>query len=105
MHLRVLDIQYLHECINIELKIAGKVFNIISIALYRSPSQLQDTFEKFPKKFELNMDRLVQKKPFLVILIGDFNVKSENWFKSEVLEGILESISHHSLVYNNSLRN
>ena len=29
------------------------------------------------------MDRLVQKKPFLVILIGEFNAKSENWFKSD----------------------
>ena len=42
LRLRVLDIQYLHECINIELKIGNKLCYII--ALYRSPSQSQDEF-------------------------------------------------------------
>ena len=34
--LRVLNIQYLQECINFELNIGGKISNFIS--LYRSPS-------------------------------------------------------------------
>ena len=41
--LRVLDIQYLHECINFELKIGDKICNFV--ALYRSPSQTQDKFD------------------------------------------------------------
>ena len=80
MHLRVLDIQYLHECINIELKIGDKLCYII--ALYRSPNQSQDEFEKFSEKLELNLDSLVQNNPFLVVLIDDFNVKSKNWYKN-----------------------
>ena len=35
--LRVLDIQFLQECINFEIKVADKTCNFIS--LYRSPSQ------------------------------------------------------------------
>ena len=49
--LRVLDIQYLHECINFELKIGDKLCNFV--ALYRSPSHTQDEFEKFSDNLEL----------------------------------------------------
>ena len=62
LHLRVLDIHYVHECINIELKIGDKLCYII--ALYRSPSQSQDEFKKFSEKLELNLDSLVQNNPF-----------------------------------------
>ena len=86
LHLRVLDIQYLNECINTELKIGGKLCYII--ALYRSPNQSQDELEKFSEKLELNLDSLVQNNPFLVALTGDFNAKS-----------------HCSSVYNKLLRN
>ena len=41
--LQVLDIQYLHECINFELKTGDKICNFV--ALYRSTSQTQDEFE------------------------------------------------------------
>ena len=61
LHLRVLQIQYLHECINIELKIGDKLYN--SMALQRSPSQWQDSFAKFSEKLESNLDSLVQKIP------------------------------------------
>ena len=67
--LRVLDIQYLHECINFELKIGDKLCNFV--ALYRSPSQTQDELEKFSDNLELNLGTLSQKNPFLVVAIGD----------------------------------
>ena len=44
--LRVLDIQYLHECIDFELKTGDKLCNFV--AIYRSPSQTQNEFENFP---------------------------------------------------------
>ena len=74
--LRVLDIQYLDECINFELKIGDKLCNFV--ALYRSPSQTQDEFEKFSDNLELNLGTLSQKNPFLVVAIGDFNAKSKS---------------------------
>ena len=76
--LRVLSIQYLQECINFELIIGGKICNFIS--LYRSPSQTQDEFEKFIDNLELNLDILCQNNPFLIVLIGDLNAKSKNWY-------------------------
>ena len=67
--LRVLSIQYLQECINFELNIGGNICNFIS--LYRSPSQ------------ELNLETLCQNNPFLILLIGDLNAKSKNWFSHD----------------------
>ena len=46
--LRVLNISYLKEYLNFELKIGNKSCNFI--ALYRSPSQSQDNFETFLHK-------------------------------------------------------
>ena len=49
--LKVLDIQFLNECINLELSIGGKVCNFL--CLYRSPCQTPDTFETFAANLEL----------------------------------------------------
>ena len=73
--------QYFPECFNIELKIENKVCYIIG--LYRSPSQSQYEFERFSEKLKLKLDRLLQNNPLLVVLIGDFNVKSKNWYKND----------------------
>ena len=76
--LRVLNIHYLQEFISFELKIGDKLCNFIF--LYRSPSQTQDEFEKFLENLERNLDCLFQSKPFLSLVIGDFNIKSSNWY-------------------------
>ena len=47
LHLKVIDVSYLQECINFEAKIANKTCNFVS--LYRSPSQTKDEFEYFIK--------------------------------------------------------
>ena len=75
---RVLSIQYLQECINFKLNIGGKICNFIS--LYISPNQTQDEFEKFIDNLELNLETLCQNNPFLIVLIGDLNAKSKNWY-------------------------
>ena len=77
----VLSIQYLQECINFELNIGGKICNFIS--LYRSPSQTQDEFKKFIDKLELNLKTLCQNNPFVIVLIGDLNAKSRNWYSHD----------------------
>ena len=93
----------MHECINIELKIGHKLCYII--ALYRSPSQLQDEFEKFSEKLELNLDSLVQNNPFLVVLIGHFNAKSKNWYKHDkcsfegnIIENVTSQFGLHQVI-------
>ena len=68
--LKILNIQYLHECINFEIRIGGKLCRFVS--LYRSPSQLQDDFESFANNFELNIDAAAANTTFLTVVFGDF---------------------------------
>ena len=73
--LRVINVNYLNECIRFELKIGEKLCSFIS--LYRSPSQKQDEFDKFRNDLELNLDLAIQNNPYLVVILGDINVKSK----------------------------
>ena len=76
--LKVLDIQLLQECINFEIKIADKTCNFIS--LYRSPSQSKDEFESFADNLELNLDSIVHRNPYLIVVLGDFNAQTKGWY-------------------------
>ena len=78
---RLLNIQYLEECINVEISLAGKACNFIS--LYRSPSKSHDIFETFFDNLELNLDTIANKNPFLIVILGDVNAKSSNWYKHD----------------------
>ena len=71
--LKVIDIQFLNECINFEIRIGGKLCSFL--CLYRSPSQTRDIFETFADNFELTLDTIVNKNPFLTVALGDFNAK------------------------------
>ena len=68
----------MQESICLELLIGDKTCNCLS--LYRFPCQRQDDFETFTENIELNLENFVQRNPFLVVAIGDFNGKSSNWF-------------------------
>ena len=95
LSLRILNIQYLQENICFELIIGDKTCNFLS--LYRSPSQSQD-FETFTEDLELNLENLVQKDPFLVVAMGDFNAKSSNWFcqdKTNFEGDAIENLTSH----------
>ena len=79
--LNFLNIQYLHECINFEIKIGGKLCRFVS--LYHSPGQSQDNFESFAHNLELNIDTATANNTLLTVVLGDFNAKSSLWFKSD----------------------
>ena len=66
---------------NFEISFGGKICNFIS--LYRSPSQLSETFEDLADNFELNLDKIANKSPYLLVVLGDFNVISSNWYKHD----------------------
>ena len=92
--LRIININYLNECVRFELMVGDTLCNFI--ALYRSPSQSQDQFKSFRENLELNLESAVQNNPFLVVLLGDFNAKSSNWSKNDITttEGkVIENIS------------
>ena len=66
---------------NFEIGIDGKVRNFL--CLHRSLSQTRDIFEIFADNFELILDALVNKNPFLIVALRDFNAEATNWYKSD----------------------
>ena len=76
--IRILSISMLHECINLEITVDGKLCSLIS--LYRSSSKNMEEFETFVKNLELNLEFTFNKNPYLTIVIADFNAKSQNWY-------------------------
>ena len=84
---RVINLKYLQESTSFELRIGGKCCRFS--CPYRSPSQTQDGFETFWKNFELTLDKIHENNPFMTIVLGDFNAKSNNWCKADItsLEG------------------
>ena len=60
--LKVLDIQFLNECINFEINIGRKMCNFL--CLYRSPSQKRNIFETFANNLELTLNTLTKRIPF-----------------------------------------
>ena len=100
---KVINIQYLQEYINFEMKIGDKLCNFI--ALYRSPSQSQNEFEIFTKNLEPNLDTISANNPFLIVFLDDVNVKSNLWYKNEKttnkgskIDGIASQFGLHQLI-------
>ena len=77
--MEILDITYLQECVVSQVLIANKLCNFIF--LYRSLRQPTDTFDQFAENLELILDEVANHNSFLIIVLGDFNVKSEKWYK------------------------
>ena len=80
--LKLIDIQFLNERINFEIRIGGKLCSFL--CLYRSPSQTQDTFETFFDNFQLTRDAIINKNSFLIDALADFKGKTTNWFKNNI---------------------
>ena len=57
--IKLIDVKYLHESLNFELRIGGRICKFLS--LYRSPSQDKDDFETFMENLELNFDHTAEK--------------------------------------------
>ena len=50
--------------------------NCVAFFVYiRSPSQTWDIFETFADNFELTLDTIINKNPFLIVALGDKNNK------------------------------
>ena len=80
--IKLIDIKYLNESLNFELRIGGKICKFLS--LYRSPSQNKDDdFETFLENLELNIDHMAEKSPFMMVVLVNFNVKSKSWYTND----------------------
>ena len=79
--LRIININYLKECLRFQLKIGDKPSSFISLC--RSPSQTEDEFETFTDNLELFLVLAVQSNTYLVVVIDSFNAKSKNWYEQD----------------------
>ena len=79
--IKMLNINYLQECICFDLKIGTKLCTIMS--LYKSPSQSPNEFEIFLNKLNLTMESITEENPFLTAAIGDFNKRLLKWWTDD----------------------
>ena len=63
------------------IKLGDKICDFAS--LYGSPNQSKDDFENFCNNFELTLDVVSVTNLFLIVAIGDFNVKSSNQYAGD----------------------
>ena len=71
--LKVTGVRLSEECIAFNLIINNKLCSFV--ALYRSVSQSQDDFATFSENFEMTLDLVSEKNPFLLVALGNFNAK------------------------------
>ena len=50
------------------------------ISLYRCPSQIADEFDLFMLNLKSMLSDISNRTPHFVLIPGDFNAKSRNWF-------------------------
>ena len=77
--MKIIGVSYLQECIKFKVKIGDKKYNFVS--LYRSPSQTKNEFEI--KNLELNLEHIANKYPFLIVVLGGFNVRMQGWYQND----------------------
>ena len=76
------EVKNLNECVIFEVSIKNKRGYVVS--LYRSPSQTQDEFDIFLVSFEQLNGDIIAKNPLFVLIAGDFNVRSTNWWENDL---------------------
>ena len=76
------DLVTLPECVVCEIQLSKKKY--FFVVLYRSPSQNQNEFDNFTMNFELLLSKLHAENPFCVIVTGDFNCRSTQWWENDI---------------------
>ena len=86
--LKLIGGRLLDECIAVHLIISNKLCSFV--ALYKTPSLFQDDFATFSDNFEMTLDLVSKKNPFLLVVLGDFSAKLSQWHDkdSSTFEGI-----------------
>ena len=76
------DLVTLPECIVYEIQLNRKKY--FFAVVYRSPSQDQSQFDNFTISFELMLSKMHAENPFCVIITGDFNCRSTQWWDNDI---------------------
>ena len=75
------DLVTLPECIVYEIQLHRKKY--FFAVIYRSPSQGPEEFDNFAINFELMLSKMRAENPFCVIITGDFNCRSTQWWEND----------------------
>ena len=76
------DLELLQEMVVSEIHIERK--KIILVAIYRIPSQNNEQFGNFCDRLQLVITRIRRERPRALILTGDFNCRSSQWWEEDV---------------------
>ena len=76
------DLVTLPECVVCEIQLKRKKY--FFVVVYRSPSQNQGEFENFTLNFELLLSKIHAENPFCVVITGDFNCRSTQWWAKDI---------------------
>ena len=97
------DLVTLPECIVYEIQLNRKKY--FFTVIYRSPSQDQSEFDNFTINFELMLSKMHAENPFSVIITGDFNCRSAQWWKDDIennegkhFESLTSDLGLHQLI-------
>ena len=82
--IRIVNTSYLQECLLLEVVWKKTHKRILVSVVYRSPSQNREEFENFLLKFEKLLDDVRDQKPFLSVILGDFNARSKSWYNGDI---------------------
>ena len=82
LHKNRLDLATLPECVVCEVQLDKKKY--FFTILYRSSSQSQLEFQDLTNNFELMLSKMSGKNPYCVIITGDFNCRSTNWWEDDI---------------------
>ena len=97
------DLVTLPECIVCEIQLNRKKY--FFVVVYRSPSQDQGQFDNFMINFELMLSKMHAENPYCVIITGDFNCRSTQWWENNIennegklFEPLTADIGLHQLI-------
>ena len=79
---RVKNLEILDEAIVCQISIKRK--NVYFLVVYRSPSQTADEFNLFLDRLELIVENIQAKKPDCIIITGDFNCRTQQWWSGDI---------------------
>ena len=77
-----LDLVTLSECVVCELQVNRRKY--FFVVAYRSPSQDQDEYNNFTTNFELMISKMFAENPHCLIITGDFNCRSTQWWENDI---------------------
>ena len=76
------NLEILDEAIVCHISIKRKKVHFVVV--YRSPSQTVDEFNLFLDRLELTVENIQAKKPDCIIITGDFNCRTQQWWSGDI---------------------